>query len=120
MKILPLLLVSLFCFGCDPGGPVPPLCAAARTGDTAGIAKLVGAGADVNERGGINNWTALMHAVHKSQPEAVRALLDSGADVNATAGERGRDTALRLAEIQGLHDIAAMLRERGGADKPGL
>jgi len=120
MRTLSLLLVSLFCFGCDPGVPVPPLCAAARSGNTARIAELIRAGADVDERGGINNWTALMHAVHKSQPEAVRALLDAGADVNAAAGARGRDTALRLAEIQGLCDIAAMLREWGAADKPGL
>jgi ankyrin repeat protein len=120
MKTLSLLLVSLFGSGCDPGVPVPPLCLAARAGDTAGIAELVRAGADVNERGGVNNWTALMHAVHKNQPGAVRALLGAGADVNATAGARGRDTALRLAEIQGLHDIATMLREHRAADKPGL
>jgi ankyrin repeat protein len=53
-----------------------------------------------------------MHAVHKNQPAAVRALLDAGADIDARAGARGRDTALRLAEVQGLRDIAAMLRER--------
>ena len=54
-----------------------------------------------------------MHAVHKNQPEAVRALIDAGADVNAIAGARGRDTALRLAEIQGLSEIAEILRQQG-------
>lgn len=112
--------VTVLCTGCDPGVPVPPLCMAARAGDAAKIADLVKAGADVNERGGVNDWTPLMHAVHKNQPRAVRALIDAGADVNATAGPRGRDTALRLAEIQGLPDIAAMLRAHGAASPPAL
>jgi ankyrin repeat protein len=113
MRAATLFLISLLCFGCDPGVPVPPLCRAARDGDTARIAELVRSGADVNERGGVNDWTALMHAVHKNQPGAVRALIDAGADVNAKAGALGRDTALRLAEIQDLRDVAVMLREHG-------
>jgi ankyrin repeat protein len=97
-----LFALSFFYVECDPGVSVPPLCMAARSGDTARIVELVRSGADVNERGGVNNWTALMHAVHKNQAGAVRALIEAGADVNATAGARGRDTALRLAELQGL------------------
>jgi ankyrin repeat protein len=112
------LLLSLLCAGCDPGVPVPPLCMAARAGDLARIGHLVNSGADVNERGGVNNWTALMHAVHKNQPEAVQALIAAGADVNATAGARGRDTALRLAELQKLPQISAMLRAHGAASAP--
>ena len=110
-----LLAVGLFwgLAGCDPGVPVPPLCMAARAGDTAAIVSLVKTGSDVDERGGVNNWTALMHAVHKNQPGAVLALIEAGADVNATAGARGRDTALRLAELQGLHEIAEILRDHG-------
>ena len=112
MKTVILLFAMSLLAACDPGVAVPPLCAAARAGDTARIAQLIGNGADVDERGGVNDWTALMHAVHKNQPGAVRALLDAGADIDATAGARGGDTALRLAEIQGLRDIAAMLRAR--------
>jgi ankyrin repeat protein len=119
MKRAPVLcLVSALMSGCNPGVPVPPLCSAARAGDTAAIAALVKSGADVNQRGGVNDWTALMHAVHKNQPAAVRALINAGADINATAGARGRDTALRLAEIQGLHDVAAILRAHGAARVP--
>ena len=62
----------------------------------------------------------LSYAAQSGSLNAASALLDAGADINAAAGARGRDTALRLAEIQGLRDIAAMLRERGAADKPGL
>ena len=114
-----LLTLGLLLMSCGPGAPVPPLCMAARTGDTAAIAGLVKRGSDVDERGGVNNWTALMHAVHKNQPAAVLALIDAGADVNATAGARGRDTALRLAEIQGLHEIAEILREHGAEAQVG-
>ena len=73
-------------------------------------------GTDVNERGGVNDWTALMHSVHKNRLAAVRALVDAGADVNRRAGARGRDTALRLAEIQGLSEIAVELRRHGAVE----
>lgn len=116
MRVATLFLVSLFFLGCDPGLPVPPLCRAARDGDSARIAVLIRSGEDVNERGGVNDWTALMHAVHKNQPKAVMALIDAGADVNAKGGTDGRVTALRLAEIQGLGDIAAMLRQHGARE----
>jgi len=98
---------------CNSGGPITPLIAAAREGDVPSIAKLVESGAAVDERGGVNNWTPLMHAVHKNQPAAVDALIAAGADVNATAGLRGRDTALRLAELQHHPKIAEILRAHG-------
>jgi ankyrin repeat protein len=112
MKAVLMLLLTLLLTDCYSSLAVPPLCTAARAGDTARITQLIKAGADPDERGGVNNWTALMHATHKNQPRAVRALLNAGADVNATAGVRGGDTALRLAEIQGLEEIAALLLER--------
>ena len=77
------------------------------------MAQLIATGADVNERGGVNDWTPLMHAVHKNQPAAVRVLIEAGADLNATAGARGRDTALSLATVQNHPDIAALLRAHG-------
>src|SRR5277367_1242945 len=99
--LLPCLALALTMTACmNPGGPVSPLIAAARDGDATRIAQLVAAGADVNQRGGVNDWTPLMHAVHKNQPAAVRALIDAGADINATAGARGHDTALSLAMVQ--------------------
>jgi len=97
----------------NPGPPISPLIAAAREGDTARISELIAAGADVNQRGGVNDWTPLMHAVHKNQIAAVRALIEAGADINATAGARGRDTAVRLAMVQDHPEVAALLREHG-------
>jgi ankyrin repeat protein len=113
MKFAAILLASLITAACNPGAPISPLIAAAREGDTARIEALAKSGADLNQRGGVNNWTPLMHAVHKKQPTAVRALIDAGADVNLTAGARGRDTALRLAEVEKYDDIAAVLRAHG-------
>lgn len=113
MRTFILLGSSLFLLGCAVGTQVPPLCAAARAGDTTLIEALLGSGEDVNQRGGVNNWTALMHAVHKNQPAAVEALLEAGADVNATAGARGHTTALLLAESEGMPRIAALLRAHG-------
>ena len=107
------LLTACSLTGCSPGAPISPLIAAAREGDTARIEALVKSGADVNQRGGVNDWTPLMHAVHKKQPSAIRVLIDAGADVNLTAGARGRDTALRLAEVEKYDDIATLLRDHG-------
>ena len=71
------------------------LIAAARSGRTASISALVRLGADPDLRGGVNDWTPLMHAIHKAQRRSVAALLDAGADPNATVG-RGH-TALMMA-----------------------
>jgi ankyrin repeat protein len=113
MKLAAILISSLIIAACHSGAPISPLIAAARDGNASAIAGLVKSGADVNQRGGVNDWTPLMHAVHKNQPASVRALLDAGADVNRTAGARGRDTALRLAEIEKYDGIATLLRAHG-------
>ena len=97
----------------NPGPPISPLIAAAREGDAARLSELIASGADVNQRGGVNDWTPLMHAVHKNQIAAVRALIAAGADINAEAGARGGDTALKLAMVQDHPEIAALLREHG-------
>ena len=113
MKLAAFLIASLLTAACNSGAPISPLIAAARDGNAAAIGELVRSGADVNQRGGVNNWTPLMHAVHKNQPASVRTLIDAGADVNLTAGARGRDTALRLAEIEKYDEIATVLRAHG-------
>jgi ankyrin repeat protein len=118
MKLACLLLACLICASCQPGGPLPPLIVAAREGDASRIADLVKSGADINERGGVNDWTPLMHAVHKNQVNSVRALIAAGADVNLTAGAEGRDTALRLAEAEGYAEITVLLRDAGAKSAP--
>ena len=113
MKLAPTLLAFLLTAACQRDAPISPLISASREGDASRIAELVKSGADINQRGGVNQWTPLMHAVHKNQPASVRALIEAGADINATAGTRGRDTALRLAKIQNLPDISKTLQDHG-------
>jgi ankyrin repeat protein len=111
MKTQIMVLAAILTAACNLGPPLSPLISATREGDVAKMAELIKAGADVNERGGVNDWTPLMHAVHKDQAAAIRVLIAAGADLKLTAGARGRDTALSLAEVQDRKEIAAILRE---------
>ena len=82
---------------------------------------LLDSGAEVDlPDGGANGWTALMFALHHDQHEAVRLLLDSGADVNFK--NRSGMTPLMIAtgdyETQGSAETVRMLTE-GGARRPG-
>ena len=107
----PVLLLS----GCAPHRPqqggLTALIVSARAGDVPAVEALLRHGADPNLRGGVNNWTPLMHAVHKNQIGAVEALLDGGAQVD----RRGRsgETALMMAAGYGYTPIVELLLERG-------
>jgi len=91
--------------------PDNPLIGAARTGDSQTIVKLLSAGANANQRWGINGWTPLMHAIHKNQKASVEALLSGGADPNAR-GNQGM-TALMMAAGYGYADIVQLLLDKG-------
>jgi hypothetical protein len=95
--------------------PVSRLIDAARSGDIAQIKQLAAAGADLNAGGGVNNWTPLMHAIHKNQRGAVEALLEAGADPNAAPG---RTTALVMAAGYGQADIVQVLLNHGAKTSP--
>jgi len=97
--------------GCvNLGRPISPLIWASRDGDTARLKELIKAGADVDARGGVNDWTPIMHAVHKNQAAALKILLRAGADVNAVAGNQ---TALIMAAGYGQADLVRMLLDYG-------
>ena len=55
---------------------------AVRSGDVAGVRQMLAQGADPNAPDGVNDWTPLLHAVHKNQIGSVAALLDGHADPN--------------------------------------
>jgi len=83
----------------------------ARAGAVPEVAALLRHGADPNLRGGVNNWTPLMHAVHKNQIGAVRALLDGGAQVDSRG--RSGETALMMAAGYGSTPLVELLLDRG-------
>jgi hypothetical protein len=97
--------------GCGLGQQTTTLIGAARRGDVAAIQSLIAQGADPGERGGVNGWPPLMHAVHKNQIASVAALLDAGADPNERAA--GGSTALIMAAGYGATDIVRLLLARG-------
>ncbi len=114
MRSTAWILILLAATGCvGARRPERALILAAREGDLAAITALVRSGADANERGGVNDWTALMHAIHKNQRRSVLALLDAGADVNARSDHGGYETALIMAAGYGYEDIVRDLLERG-------
>ena len=87
------------------------LIAAARAGRAEAISILLRSGADPNHHAGRNDWTPLMHAIHKNQKRSVEALLDGGADVNAK--NNAGMTALMMAAGYGYADIVRELLARG-------
>jgi len=89
---------------------------AARAGRVDMIPLLVARGADPNLRGGPNDWTPVMHAIHKFRRRSVEALLDAGADVNARS-DRGL-TAITMAAGYGDARVVRLLLDRGAEPGP--
>ena len=83
MRLLPALPLILLA-ACTTHPP-SLLAGAARGGQIAEIRRLVQSGSNLNEGSGVNNWPPVMHAVHKHQREAVKTLLELGADPNQFA-----------------------------------
>lgn len=82
--------------------------AAAQNGDTVAIDRLLGGGADVNERDE-HGWTALNWAAGKGDAKMVAMLLERGADV-ALIGRDNR-TPLMIAKAAGRRDVVTLLTE---------
>jgi ankyrin repeat protein len=90
---------------------LPPLAKAAAEGDVEKMRELIANGADVDEniRYGI---TALMLSAELHNVDAVKVLLDAGADVNRQDNDV-RETALIIASMNGYADIVKLLLKRG-------
>ena len=77
------------------------------------LSRLIKGGIDVNRRAHqLENLTALYSAVDVLELDAVKLLLDNGADVN-TRGASLYDNALQVACARGHESIARLLLERG-------
>ncbi len=83
---------------------------AVRSGDVAEVRRMLAQGADPNAPEGVNDWTPLLHAVHKNQLGSVAALLDGHADPNRAV--RG-GTPLMWAAGYGYTPIVRLLLARG-------
>ena len=95
------------------GHGLTALMVAARSGRVQAIHTLIrlGANAEAIDRAS-NGWTAMMHAVHKHQIAAVRALLDEGADPDHAVDEH-QYTPLIMAAGYGYTDIVELLLAAG-------
>jgi hypothetical protein len=121
MRLIALLACAVLLAGCfAESRDMPALVAAARDGNAAAVREIVKSGADPNAAYGALNWTPLMHAIQNNQIGSVKALLDSGADVNRTGDDeteprtKQRDvTPLMMAAGYGYTPIVALLLRRG-------
>lgn len=101
-----------------PGGIGNPLIAAAGHGNVNLMSLLLSYGADINAIGGYSN-TALCEASDTrwaARPDAVKFLLDKGADVNlfdTSEGNNSHGPPLQRAAIRGRLEIMRMLLDYG-------
>jgi ankyrin repeat protein len=118
-----LLVLALGLVGCTIGHEeMTPLVTAARDGDVQSIRALCARGADPDQPSGGNDWTPLLHAIHKHQPRSVAALLEAGATVDR-ATSLGM-TPLMMAAGYGYTDVVKVLlahrADTRGRDEDGL
>lgn len=115
-----LVLAAILFAACmvRPHTQFSDLCDAARAGDTAAVRQLVAKGADPNAPSADNQWTPMLHAIHKHQTASVGALIDAGADVNR-AGPDGV-TPLMMAAGYGYDDTVQLLLTRGAKPEGAL
>ena len=118
------LVALLLRLGVDPNiqgrGRTPLYCVANECASQTGpevVRALVKAGADVNACCGVTRATPLHMAARRGQVEIARALLDSGAAVNAQS--RKGDTPLQRAINCRKDGVSQLLLERGAIAMPG-
>ena len=103
---------ALIAAGCDKG-PKTPLAQAAARNDVATLRQLLDDGHKADEA--VNSWTALIWAARSGSTDAIKLLLDSGADVNLP-GPTGDDwdaTPLQHAILERQPAAVQLLLDRG-------
>ena len=96
-----------------PPSGVKRVFAAARNDHEEIIARYIERGGNLNVTDH-DGWTLLMHAVVHRRAGIVRFLVDSGADPDTTAEERGT-TALAIAQEREYTEIAQILQQAGAS-----
>jgi len=88
------------------------LALAAKFGDERLVARLIGAGADVNAVESVNGETPLLSAIEKKRvPSCIRLLIEAGSDVNRSRNDGS--TPLIRAVRNGLLDVVNQLMAAG-------
>ena len=111
-------LAALLEAGADPTlmtAGVPPILSAARTGNVEAVRVLARHGADVNATETLRGQTALMWAAAEDHPAVAQALIDLGADVNASSDSDGLE---RLEARRQDEDATFNLRNHEGGFTP--
>ncbi len=94
------------------GGGFPALAWASRTGQIEAMHALKEGGAKLDAQDqGVNGWTPIMHALHKDHTKAALALLEWGADANATS--HNGTTPLMRAACENEPEVVRALLARG-------
>lgn len=106
IKSIACLTLPLLLFGCSTS----PLHVAAKNGDTQQIVSLLDKGANINEKFGRQDATALFIATQAGQTDAIQILLERGADPNIGSSAL---TPLELATLDSRPDIVRLLLEYG-------
>ena len=112
MKILLTTIAALLVVGC--GGPSAPdisIHEAAQKGNIEAVKQHLDAGADVNAKDDVVEWTPLLHAAEGGNKEIIELLIAKGADVNAK-NLRG-ETSLYDVVGRGHKEIAELLIAAG-------
>ncbi|HEY2828887.1 MAG TPA: ankyrin repeat domain-containing protein [Thermoanaerobaculia bacterium] len=81
-----------------------------RSGDVPAVRQMLARGADPNAAEGANDWTPLLHAIHKNQLGSVEALLDGHANPNLAVNGM---TPLMMSAGYGYTPIVRLLLARG-------
>ena len=111
-------LAALLEAGADPTlmtAGAPPILSAARTGNVEAVRVLARHGADVNAKETLRGQTALMWAAAEDHPAVAQALIDLGADVNASSDSDGLE---RLEARRRDEDATFNLRNPEGGFTP--
>ena len=117
LRMAALCILAMWCVACGMSKD-QELVQAAKQGNTAVIEKLLRDGVDVKTKDEEYQSTALMWAAHNGHAQAVRMLIDNGAEINARRFKG--ETALWFAAQKGQLEPLKVLVENGAdASIPG-
>jgi hypothetical protein len=93
------------------GFEMSPLGLAAQIGRNDIVTALLDAGADPEKPSGVNDWTALVHAVHTEQRQTVQLLL--------SRTHPGKETLTRALDMAAAYGLPEVVRDLLGAGASG-